>query len=287
MENKLKQLNNAPWKKVSEILPGAKIAIPDIESEGGFSWDEVVSIKPVGREEVWDIEVEGVHNFMGNDIFAHNTYANGGPALPAHVVAYDSEGNLKKAEPNDLPAGIMTGFSENGSVSFAFNSKALVKVTDENGPVRAGDRLTVSKTQPGFAMKMTEAGQSLGIALKDFDNTALVSEVLAFSNPQYWSPLPAAEVAGGSNSGDLSQTASSSTLVTVSSSGSPTDVLSTLFNAVLTRVQNLWASGDIIKEGMSKTFFAISNLQLSISNVGDSISTMISNWGTRSISISN
>ncbi|MBI4397523.1 MAG: hypothetical protein HY586_00175 [Candidatus Omnitrophica bacterium] len=37
-------------------------------------WDPIVSIEPVGREQVYDIEVEGTHNFIGNGIFAHNTY---------------------------------------------------------------------------------------------------------------------------------------------------------------------------------------------------------------------
>jgi hypothetical protein len=36
-------------------------------------WDEIVSIEPVGREQVYDIEVEGTRNFVGNGIFAHNT----------------------------------------------------------------------------------------------------------------------------------------------------------------------------------------------------------------------
>src|SRR3989338_4175111 len=69
----------ARWSKVSELKPGVLIGIPDIKD--GLDWDEIVSIKPVGRQEVWDIEVEGTHNFIGNDIFAHNTYANGGPAV--------------------------------------------------------------------------------------------------------------------------------------------------------------------------------------------------------------
>jgi hypothetical protein len=36
-------------------------------------WDPIISIEPVGLERVYDIEVEGTHNFIGNGIFAHNT----------------------------------------------------------------------------------------------------------------------------------------------------------------------------------------------------------------------
>ena len=80
------------WYKVSDLRPGVEIAVPrDPIREGqtlhpnpkGLTfpngedvlWDEIVSITPVGREQVYDIEVEGTHNFIGNGIFAHNTYA--------------------------------------------------------------------------------------------------------------------------------------------------------------------------------------------------------------------
>jgi replicative DNA helicase len=36
-------------------------------------WDEIMSINPLGVEDVYDATVEGVHNFMANDIFVHNS----------------------------------------------------------------------------------------------------------------------------------------------------------------------------------------------------------------------
>src|SRR3989344_8602702 len=71
------------WYKVSDLRPGVEIAVPRSQTSNASSgsltssdvlWDEIVSIKPVGREQVYDIEVEGTHNFVGNGIFAHNTY---------------------------------------------------------------------------------------------------------------------------------------------------------------------------------------------------------------------
>ncbi|MBU4589868.1 MAG: hypothetical protein KKG01_02980, partial [Candidatus Omnitrophica bacterium] len=44
-------------------------------------WDRVISIEYCGYEHVYDIEVDGTHNFIGNGIFAHNTYV--GSAAPA------------------------------------------------------------------------------------------------------------------------------------------------------------------------------------------------------------
>ncbi|MBU1922617.1 hypothetical protein KKD84_05410, partial [Patescibacteria group bacterium] len=40
-------------------------------------WAEIESIEYIGYEQVYDIEVEGTHNFIGNGIIAHNTYLNG------------------------------------------------------------------------------------------------------------------------------------------------------------------------------------------------------------------
>ena len=69
--------NREGWYKVSDLRPGLEIAVPGDGSQTHpqhLHWDEIVSITPVGREQVYDIEVEGTHNFVGNDIFAHNTY---------------------------------------------------------------------------------------------------------------------------------------------------------------------------------------------------------------------
>ncbi|MHB8860383.1 MAG: immunoglobulin-like domain-containing protein [Minisyncoccota bacterium] len=90
------------WYKVSDLVEGLEIARPradfdaasgTLSSESGdVIWDEIVSIKPVGREQVYDIEVEGTHNFVGNDIFAHNTVvlkANAGLSVQGEVDAAD------------------------------------------------------------------------------------------------------------------------------------------------------------------------------------------------------
>ncbi|MCX5666697.1 MAG: methyltransferase [Candidatus Omnitrophica bacterium] len=58
------------WTEMSR--PG--IAWADEMPRGDILWDRVVSIELLGREQVYDIEVEGTHNFIGNNIFAHNTY---------------------------------------------------------------------------------------------------------------------------------------------------------------------------------------------------------------------
>ena len=102
------------WLQVGELEVGMEIAVPRgkvfskyfdpstssgqvnldcpndevlAEGEGDVMWDEIVSIEKVGEERVYDIEVEGTHNFVAGQkmgetafggLFAHNTYITGG-----------------------------------------------------------------------------------------------------------------------------------------------------------------------------------------------------------------
>jgi hypothetical protein len=50
-------------------------------------------------------------------------------------------------------------------VPIAFTGRVPVYVTDENGTVASGDYLTLSKTRPGYAMKLVGEGRAIGIAL--------------------------------------------------------------------------------------------------------------------------
>jgi len=77
--------NLRKWLKVSELQIGMQIAVPKadavvchggkmaednlLEAEAGdILWDEIVSIQKVGVERVYDIEVEGTHNFVAGHL---------------------------------------------------------------------------------------------------------------------------------------------------------------------------------------------------------------------------
>lgn len=262
------------WRKVSDLFVGMEIAVPvpevvyasatfppDTERSDDILWDEIVSIEHVGREQVWDIEVEGTHNFVGNDIFAHNTYilkadpftgivgiGNDGTQLgneklrvSGRILAtgFDTDANADLSErfPADeaVDQGTVVAFSTTNSqqltansdsntftvntgsstdsyqttgvrkatngyeavgvvstnpgiilgsasavscqpsavscssgVPVAFMGRVPVKVTTENGEIKVGDYLTVSRTMPGYAMKLTGEGRALGRALSDY-----------------------------------------------------------------------------------------------------------------------
>ena len=130
--------DRARWRKVSQLVPGMEIATysgtvqHDAQHRhGDVQWDEIVSITPVGREAVFDVEVEGTHNFVGNGIYAHNTallsvdgqvearsvtvpnapaaFSVGGatttPTLPAETLAPNGNADLFKLSVYDLAYG--------------------------------------------------------------------------------------------------------------------------------------------------------------------------------------
>ncbi len=78
------------------------------------------------------------------------------------VTAYEAVGVIS------TNPGIILGKNVKNGVPVAFQGRIPVKVTSENGEVKQGDYLTVSLTQPGYAMKLTGEGRSIGRALSDY-----------------------------------------------------------------------------------------------------------------------
>lgn len=80
--------------------------------------------------------------------------------------------------------GIILGGAAENSYPVTLVGRVPVKVTNENGPIYAGDRLTSSE-RPGSAMLATQAGRVLGAALAD----AVDWTVCEGENPQDTSAL--------------------------------------------------------------------------------------------------
>ncbi len=62
--------------------------------------------------------------------------------------------------------GLVLGPKEEQSYAVALVGRVPVKVISQNGPIKAGDRITASDV-PGYAMRATKAGRVLGTALSD------------------------------------------------------------------------------------------------------------------------
>jgi replicative DNA helicase len=62
------------WHPLETLKIGDKIATANFSSKKDKVFlDEIVSIKPLGVEDVYDLTIPGTHNFLANNIIAHNS----------------------------------------------------------------------------------------------------------------------------------------------------------------------------------------------------------------------
>ncbi|MEK9132793.1 MAG: hypothetical protein AAB606_03755, partial [Patescibacteria group bacterium] len=72
-ENNLSSVQESKpaWKKVKALKTGDLVAV---EKDGEAVFETITNIEILPEEQVYDITVEGTHNFVANGIIAHNTY---------------------------------------------------------------------------------------------------------------------------------------------------------------------------------------------------------------------
>jgi len=69
------QKNTLPKQKAFDIYPEHILNKDELAKiiDSGVYWDQIKSIEHMGDQHVWDLTVEGTHNFVANDILCHNT----------------------------------------------------------------------------------------------------------------------------------------------------------------------------------------------------------------------
>lgn len=88
------------------------------------------------------------------------------------------------------PGQVLSDGSNSGTpVTVALAGRVPVRVSDENGPIHAGDSLTSSSTS-GVAMKATKAGAVIGTALTEFTSQGDGEVMLLVSTGQTAGTLP-------------------------------------------------------------------------------------------------
>ncbi len=79
---KIKASSNHPflkvdgWKRLDQLEIGDEVAVSlekNNTQKAEVFWDEIISIKKLKTEEVYDATVPGLHNFLANGIFVHNS----------------------------------------------------------------------------------------------------------------------------------------------------------------------------------------------------------------------
>jgi len=104
--------------------------------------------------------------------------------------------------------GVLLGhngnFANASTVPVALVGRVPVKVTNENGDIKPGDYLTISKTRAGYATKAIDAGYVIGQALENHNNdndNNNDNTILVFINKTYFVPKVADLLQNGQNFG--------------------------------------------------------------------------------------
>lgn len=143
---------------VAYKLSGADLAEAYYTKDNSIAPGDVVSLDPNSAAGV-------IKSTKGYDTTALGVIST----QPGHVLSDPNAGNA-----TGRPALV------------ALSGRIPVKVTNDNGAIRAGDFLTTSST-PGVAMKATRPGQVIGRALADYDGPGQ-GVVLMFASQQWADP---------------------------------------------------------------------------------------------------
>ncbi|UMX47940.1 MAG: NYN domain-containing protein [Candidatus Nealsonbacteria bacterium DGGOD1a] len=161
-----KENDGAKWTKLIYLHPGDYIAVASLDSRlsdfGQVLWDKIKFIEYVGEEQVYDIEVEGTHNFVGNGIVAHNTYLMGDTGI----------GTTTPGAKLDVRGGIAAG--TNGT-EFAVSGGGNITAGTYNG-------LTLASQLTGFTINGGTAAKTL-ILNDNLDAAGVNNHIADTANP--------------------------------------------------------------------------------------------------------
>ena len=115
----------------------------------GPVWDEVESIDPAGFEEVFDITVPALHNFVANDFIVHNsTYARCGIICNVTPLEPEWEGHvtLEFSNTTPLPAKIYANEGVAQMLFFESDEVCETSYKDRGGKYQGQRGVTLPKT---------------------------------------------------------------------------------------------------------------------------------------------
>src|SRR4029453_13208198 len=118
------------------------------ELPAGPLWDVVESLEPAGEEEVYDITVDGIHNFVANDIYVHNsTYARCGIIVNVTPFEPEWEGyvTLEFSNTTPLPAKIYANEGVAQVIFFESDEVCETSYKDRGGKYQGQRGVTLPK----------------------------------------------------------------------------------------------------------------------------------------------
>jgi hypothetical protein len=118
------------------------------ELVNGPLWDVVKSINYIGEEEVYDLSVPGVHNFIANDLIVHNsTYARCGIIVNVTPFEPEWEGfvTLEISNTTPLPARIYANEGIAQVIFFQADEICRISYADRKGKYQKQGGITLPK----------------------------------------------------------------------------------------------------------------------------------------------
>ena len=115
----------------------------------GPLWDVVEQISPAGEEEVFDISVPKLHNFVANDLIVHNsTYARCGIIVNVTPLEPEWEGHvtLEFSNTTPLPAKIYANEGVAQMLFFESDEVCSTSYRDRGGKYMGQTGVTLPKT---------------------------------------------------------------------------------------------------------------------------------------------
>jgi replicative DNA helicase len=104
---------NLSRERASRLAQVVSSADLGLLAESDVYWDEVISIEPDGEAEVYDLTVDELHNFVANDIAAHNSIEQ-----DADIVMFIYRDEIYNPDTTDRPniADIIVAKHRNGPI---------------------------------------------------------------------------------------------------------------------------------------------------------------------------
>lgn len=83
-------LDKFEWVQAEHLTPGDRVVTCETSSwlETDKKYPEIISVEPDGVDDVYNMEVAGIHNFCGNGIVIHNCPKTGQPDFAKVTISY-------------------------------------------------------------------------------------------------------------------------------------------------------------------------------------------------------
>lgn len=120
--------------------------------------------RPVISQDIQDLQ-----NSLGFE------FVGAGSLEEGDLAAFDSDASdtIKTASDSDNFVGAYQLIGINKTPKIVTSGRVVLKVSAENGAIKQGDKLMISKNRPGTAVKATGMGQIIGTALENFDQSEI------------------------------------------------------------------------------------------------------------------